>query len=117
MRTVNAYGSRAAFGIAAFAAILMVPLLAAVQAIDDFAELDTTSASAQAFWTVSDHALVTNTTTEATLSAGDTVDARAYGVSAGDIDALDARYRTSADSNMIAEFRSDRPKGLILTFR
>ena len=117
MRTVNDNGSRAAFGIAAFAAILMVPLLAAVGTVDDFAGMDTSSASAQAFWTVSDHALVTNTTTEATLSAGDTVDARAYGVSAGDIDAFDARYRTSGESNLISEFRSDRPRGLILTFR
>lgn len=117
MKTVNANGGRAAFGIAAFAAILMVPLLAAIGTVDDFAGMDTTSASAQTFWTVTDHALVTNTTTEATLSVGATVDARAYGESSGEIDAFDARYRTSSDSNLIAEFRSDRPRGLIVTFR
>ena len=102
---------------AAVLAAIVMPLLAAIETVDDFAGMDTTSASAQTFWTVSDHALVTNTTTEATLSDAETVDARAYGEGSGDIDAFDARYRTSGESNVIAEFRSDRPKGLVIHFR
>lgn len=101
---------------AALAAVVM-PLLAAIETVDDFNGMDTTSASAQTFWTVSDHALVTNTTTEATLSGAETVDARAYGEGAGDIDAFDSRFRTTGDSNVIAEFRSDSPKGLVIHFR
>ena len=106
---------RRLFAVALAAAVM--PLLAAVKTVDDFAGMDTTSASAQTFWTVSDHPLVTNTTTEATLSSAETVDARAYGEGAGEIDAFDARYRTMDDSNLIAEFRSDRPKGLVIHFR
>ena len=101
----------------AAAAVAAMALGAVEVSTSDFVGMDTTSPAAQEFWDVSGHDAVVTTTTEATLGSDATIDSRAYGVDADAIGAFDSRYRTDADSNMIAEFRSDMPHGTVISIR
>lgn len=102
----------------------LIPLVAAftvswclADSFDDFAGMDTTSADARAFWTVSDHPLLENSSVEATLEAMDTVDARQFSYGRDEIESLNSCFFSFDYARFLSPLRSDEPQGVLFFIR
>ena len=82
---------------------------------DDFAGMDTSSANV--FWDVSEHPMLTNEVSSAVIADTETVDTRRVGVDSDAIAVFDSRFRTIGEVGFSGVFRSDKPIGYFVIIR
>ena len=99
--------------LVAFAAMFAATAVSAE--IDDFAMMDTSSANV--FWDVSEHPMLTNEVTSAVVADTETVDVRRTGMASAPVDCFDSRFRTFGEGDFVGTFRSDKPIGYYVIIR
>lgn len=83
--------------------------------VNDFAGMDTSSANV--FWDVSEHPMLTNEVSSAVIAGTETVDTRRVGVNSDAIAVFDSRFRTIEEVGFSGVFRSDKPIGYFVIIR
>jgi hypothetical protein len=83
--------------------------------VNDFAGMDTSSANV--FWDVSEHPMLTNEVSSAVIADTETIDTRRVGVDSDAIAAFDSRFRTIEEVGFSGVFRSDKPIGYFVIIR
>jgi hypothetical protein len=83
--------------------------------VNDFAGMDTSSANV--FWDVSEHPMLTNEVSSAVIADTETIDTRRVGVESDAIAAFDSRFRTIEEVGFSGVFRSDKPIGYFVIIR
>ena len=83
--------------------------------VDDFAGMDTSSANV--FWDVSGHPMLTNEVVSSVIADTETVDTRRTAAASQTIDDFDSRFRTIEEGAFSGVFRSDKPIGYFVIIR
>lgn len=83
--------------------------------VDDFAGMDTSSANV--FWDVSGHPMLTNYVASSVIADMATVDARRTAAASQTVGDFDSRFRTIGEADIVGIFRSNKPIGYYVIIR